>query len=306
MDIIHDISALRQRLQHARGIAFVPTMGNLHQGHMYLVRQATALREQGLLDTVVASVFVNRLQFAPDEDFDTYPRTLEADAEKLRAHGCDVVFAPAEEQLYPQPQAFHVQPPAHLDSILEGHFRPGFFQGVCTVVHKLFNIVQPQHAVFGKKDYQQLAVIRQMVQHMALPVQIHGADIVRDAHGLALSSRNGYFDGQQLEKARELNACLRAVQAQAMQLSAGQLVQQYQGLEREATQRLAGNGWRVDYVAIRRAADLQPLTEPTGEDEQRSNSNSRVSSRQLVVLAAATLGSVRLIDNLELELPPNG
>lgn len=323
MDIIHDIPTLRQRLQHAQGIAFVPTMGNLHQGHMHLVQQAVALRQQGLVDTIVASVFVNRLQFAPDEDFDTYPRTLDADADKLRAHGCDVVFAPSEEQLYPQPQAFHVQPPASLDGILEGHFRPGFFRGVCTVVHKLFNIVQPQHAIFGKKDYQQLAVIRQMVEHMALPVQIHGADIVRDAHGLALSSRNGYFDEQQLEKARELNACLREVKAKLIQsltaqtpasqlaqrcrelelsakliqsltaqAPAPQLAQRCKELELAAVQQLTDAGWQVDYVTMRHAVDLQPLS-------QNSSSND---NGTLVLLAAATLQGVRLIDNLEVEL----
>lgn len=300
MDFIDDISALRQRLRCARGIAFVPTMGNLHQGHIRLVQQAEALRQQGLVDTVAVSVFVNRLQFAPDEDFDSYPRTLEADAEKLRANGCDVVFAPTERQLYPQPQAFHVHPPASLDSILEGHFRPGFFRGVCTVVHKLFNIVQPQYAIFGKKDYQQLAIVRQMVQHMALPVQIHGVDIVRDAYGLALSSRNGYFSAQQLTKARELNACLREVKKRLLAQTAAQrgLVgeQARVEMERSAVQRLAAAGWQVDYVAIRRAADL-------GAPEELESERSGSDSRQLVVLAAAALDGVRLIDNLEVELP---
>ena len=186
MRIVHTIAELRQALAGATRSAFVPTMGNLHEGHLSLVKQA---KEHG--GPVVASIFVNRLQFAPHEDFDTYPRTLARDCELLVAAGCDIVFAPSEAELYPEPQGYKVVPPAALADILEGHFRPGFFTGVCTVVHKLFNIVQPTLAVFGKKDYQQLMVIRRMVAQMALPIAIHGGETRRSAEGLALSSRNG-------------------------------------------------------------------------------------------------------------------
>lgn len=292
MDVIHTIAEVRERLSEAKGIAFVPTMGNLHEGHMSLIRKAVELKVAGKVDCIVASVFVNRLQFAPDEDFDTYPRTLNADAEKLKTNGCDVVFAPSEKELYPEEQLFHVLPPKQLDDILEGHFRPGFFQGVCTVVHKLFNIVQPQHAIFGKKDYQQLAIIKQMVAHMALPIQIHGAEIVRDAFGLALSSRNGYFDAAQLVKARELNACLRALKEKVVQQAKEHLIDDYNRLEKSAEQTLHNQGWKVDYVCIRAARDLQ---EPNPNNLQTDGNN-------VVILAAATINGVRLIDNLECPL----
>src|SRR6185369_12243915 len=205
MRIVHTIAELRQALAGATGTAFVPTMGNLHAGHLSLIERA----KEGAGGPVVASIFVNRLQFAPHEDFDTYPRTFERDCDLLRAAGCNLVFAPDEAQLYPEPQVFKVEPPAALANILEGHFRPGFFTGVCTVVLKLFNCVQPRVAVFGKKDYQQLMVIRRMVQQLALPIDVVAGETMRAQDGLALSSRNGYLDAAQRLEAvslsRELN-----------------------------------------------------------------------------------------------------
>ncbi|MDH5204494.1 MAG: pantoate--beta-alanine ligase, partial [Hylemonella sp.] len=188
MKLIHTIAELRAELGAYQRPALVPTMGNLHEGHLTLVRQARPLG-----DVTVASIFVNRLQFAPNEDFGTYPRTLEADCEKLRAAGCDLVFAPSESELYPEPQGYRVQPPAELADILEGHFRPGFFTGVCTVVLKLLNIVQPAVAVFGQKDYQQQMIIRRMVSQLALPIEIVSGATCRAQDGLALSSRNSYL-----------------------------------------------------------------------------------------------------------------
>ena len=187
MKIVPTIAQLRGELAQAHRTSFVPTMGNLHEGHLSLVRRARELA--GACQPVVTSIFVNRLQFAPHEDFDTYPRTFERDCALLEGAGCDIVFAPDEAELYPEPQAYKVQPPAELADILEGHFRPGFFTGVCTVVLKLFNAVQPSTAVFGKKDYQQLMVIRRMVAQLALPVEIDAAETARADDGLALSSR---------------------------------------------------------------------------------------------------------------------
>src|SRR5947207_10544640 len=205
MQVIHTIAELRRAALAGR-CAFVPTMGNLHDGHLALVRQAGA---HGL--PVVASIFVNRLQFAPHEDFDRYPRTLAHDAELLEAAGCDIVFAPDEAELYPQPQTFTVLPDPALADILEGHFRPGFFTGVCTVVIKLFGVVQPQVAVFGKKDYQQLMVIRRMVEQFALSIVIEAGETRRAESGLALSSRNGYLSDAEREKATELATSLRTL-----------------------------------------------------------------------------------------------
>ena len=185
--VIHTIAELRSALAGAPAVGFVPTMGNLHQGHLDLVR---IIRPQS--SVVVASIFVNRLQFGPHEDFDRYPRTLQGDVQALESVGCDLVFAPDEQELYPVAQGYKVHPPPELADILEGHFRPGFFVGVATVVHKLFNIVQPHRAVFGQKDYQQLMVIRNLVQQMALPIEILAGPTTRAADGLALSSRNGY------------------------------------------------------------------------------------------------------------------
>jgi pantoate--beta-alanine ligase len=249
-------------------------MGNLHEGHLSLVRIA---RERPGI--VVASVFVNRLQFAPHEDFVKYPRTLERDCELLAAGGCDIVFAPPEEQVYPEPQGYTVHPPGRLADILEGEVRPGFFVGVCTVVLKLFNLVQPGAAVFGKKDYQQLLVIRNMVRQLALPIEIVPAETVRDASGLALSSRNGYLNDRQQIEAAQLNGVLRSVVAA---LRSGRA--DWAALEREASDSLAARGWRPDYIEIRSRADLE----------------APVNGDRLVVLGAARLDGIRLIDNLEL------
>jgi pantoate--beta-alanine ligase len=273
MQTIHTIAALREALGTG-GCAFVPTMGNLHEGHLGLVRQA---RGHGL--PVVASVFVNRLQFAPHEDFDRYPRTLARDSELLASVGCDIVFAPAEDELYPQPQTFRVLPDPALADILEGHFRPGFFTGVCTVVMKLFGCVQPRVAVFGKKDYQQLMVIRRMVQEFALPVAIEAGETRRDDDGLALSSRNGYLGADERARAPALARALRAL-ADAVRAAP----ERRETLEVEALAALAAQGWQPDYLTVRRRADLRP---PGPGD------------RELVALGAARLGATRLIDNLE-------
>ncbi|HEU6454577.1 MAG TPA: pantoate--beta-alanine ligase, partial [Roseateles sp.] len=209
MQILHTIPELRAALAIHRERGFVPTMGNLHDGYLALVKQAREL--VGPAGAVVASIFVNRLQFAPHEDFDTYPRTLARDCELLEGAGCDVVFAPSEAELYPEPQGYKVVPPTELADILEGHFRPGFFTGVCTVVHKLFNIVQPTLAVFGKKDYQQLMVLRRMVAQMALPIEIYGGETRRSPEGLALSSRNGYLSEAEKAEALRLSSTLKSL-----------------------------------------------------------------------------------------------
>ncbi|WP_284616221.1 pantoate--beta-alanine ligase [Aquabacterium humicola] len=280
MHTIHTLSELRAALAGAPNTAFVPTMGNLHEGHLSLIRQARAAGGA----PVVASIFVNRLQFAPHEDFDTYPRTLERDAQLLQEAGCDLLFAPSERELYPEPQGYKVQPPSELADILEGHFRPGFFTGVCTVVLKLFNIVQPQLAVFGKKDYQQLMVIRRMVEQLALPIAIHGGETTRADDGLALSSRNGYLSAAERAEAVTLSRTLRGV---ADAVAGGR--RDFAAIEAEAMQALSARGWAPDYVAIRRRKDLAL---PSSEDESGDAS--------LVVLSAARLGTTRLIDNLEL------
>ncbi len=273
MFIAKTIAELREHLAAFRHPAFVPTMGNLHAGHIALVRRAKPLG-----DVTVASIFVNRLQFLPHEDFDTYPRTFEADCDKLRAAGCDVLFAPNEQELYPQPQTFKVHPPGEIADILEGYFRPGFFVGVSTVVMKLFACVQPRVAVFGKKDYQQLMVIRRMVQQFALPIEIVGAETERAADGLALSSRNGYLTPNQREEAVQLSLALKRM---GEQVAAGGSINT---IEQQAMETLLRRGWKPDYMTVRRRSDLQPPTE--GE--------------ALVVLGAAKLGGTRLIDNLEI------
>jgi pantoate--beta-alanine ligase len=212
MKLIHPIAELRAELAGRPRPALVPTMGNLHEGHLALVRQAKAAAPKGA--KVVASIFVNRLQFLPHEDFNRYPRTIERDCALLQSAGCDVVFAPDEATLYPEPQVFKVTPPPELADTLEGHFRLGFFTGVCTVVAKLFNIVQPGVAVFGKKDYQQLMVLRRMVQQMAMPIDVLAGETVRSAEGLALSSRNGYLSDAEKTEALRLQRTLRKVAAQ--------------------------------------------------------------------------------------------
>ncbi|MDP9916206.1 pantoate--beta-alanine ligase [Variovorax boronicumulans] len=277
MYIAKTIDELRQHLSSSQRPAFVPTMGNLHEGHLALVRQAKPLG-----DATVASIFVNRLQFLPHEDFDTYPRTWDSDCEKLRAAGCDVLFAPDEKALYPEPQTCKVHPDPALADLLEGHFRPGFFIGVCTVVMKLFQCVQPRVAVFGKKDYQQLMMIRHMVRQFALPIEIVGGETFRADDGLALSSRNGYLSATERAEAVQLSKALRSM---AEAVRAGE--RDVAALEARAMQSLAQRGWQPDYVVLRRRADLQA---PQPGDA-------------LVALAAARLGSTRLIDNLEIDTP---
>lgn len=273
MRIVHSIADLRAALAGRRDVRFVPTMGNLHEGHLSLVRAA-----RGRVGCVVASIFVNPLQFAPHEDFASYPRTFARDCELLAGGGCDIVFAPSVPELYPEPQDVKVQPAAGLAGMLEGAIRPGFFTGVCTVVLKLFNLVQPASAVFGKKDYQQLLVIRAMVRQLALPVDIIAGETVRDPGGLALSSRNGYLTAAQRVEAAHLHGTLRDVVAA---IEAGR--SDWTVLEHAACDALRARGWRPDYVAIRRREDL-------GEPARQG---------ALVVLAAARIGGTRLIDNLE-------
>ena len=283
MRVIHTLAELRATLAGpaASRPAFVPTMGNLHDGHLSLVRQARAL--VGPAVPVVASIFVNRLQFGPNEDFDRYPRTLARDCELLEGAGCDIVFAPDEAELYPQPQTFKVLPDPALADLLEGHFRPGFFTGVCTVVMKLLQCVQPQVAVFGKKDYQQLMVIRRMVEQFALPVEIVAGETSRAGDGLALSSRNGYLSEAERTESVQLSLALQAMREAVL---AGE--RDIAGIERRAADALAARGWKPDYLTLRRRADLLP---PSPED--------LAAGTPLVALAAARLGTTRLIDNLE-------
>ena len=282
MKIVHHIEELRQTLAPFQRPAFVPTMGNLHAGHIALVDQARPLG-----DVTVASIFVNRLQFLPHEDFDSYPRTWDADCAQLKAAGCHVLFAPREADLYPAPQTFKVQPDPALADMLEGHFRPGFFTGVCTVVMKLFSAVFAGRAhgvaVFGRKDYQQLMVIRQMVQQFALPIDIVGADTRRADDGLALSSRNGYLDAAQRQEAVALSHALRTLAEQA-EAAGPALTSQLPTLEAAALKALAERGWQPDYLTVRRRSDLQL---PQAGDTS------------LVALGAARVGTTRLIDNLE-------
>jgi pantoate--beta-alanine ligase len=279
MKIISSIDELRDQLRGQLRTVFVPTMGNLHDGHLSLMRLA---RKHG--DPVVASIFVNRLQFGPNEDFDKYPRTFAADIEKLEKEGVYVLFAPTEKDLYPEPQEFRVQPPSDLGNILEGEFRPGFFTGVTTVVLKLFSCVQPGVAVFGKKDYQQLMIIRNMARQFALPTQIIAAETYRADDGLALSSRNSYLSEQERAEAptlfRELNQIANEIRGGNLDISM---------LQSHAMQRLHERGWKPDYVGIRKRIDLQP---PSAGDLAQNE--------PLVVLAAAKLGATRLIDNLEI------
>ena len=286
MQIVHTLADLRRALHGASLRAFVPTMGNLHDGHLDLMRlaRAEADRRSPQGAKTVASIFVNRLQFGPNEDFDTYPRTFERDCELLKANGCDVVFAPSEKDLYPEPQGFKVHPPAELADILEGAFRPGFFEGVSTVVHKLFNIVQPDVAVFGKKDYQQLMVIRRMVQQMALPIDIIGSETRRAEDGLALSSRNGYLSAEERAEAVQLSMALKGLAAAARAGNAAGTLD-VAALETAAMDTLRQRGWAPDYITLRRQHDLSPVSGPCAEP--------------LVVLGAAKLGKTRLIDNLE-------
>ena len=279
MKIISDIEELRDQLSGQLRTAFVPTMGNLHEGHLSLMRLA---RKHG--DPVVASIFVNRLQFGPNEDFEKYPRTMAADVAKLEKEGVYVLFAPTEKELYPEPQEYRVRPPDGLGNTLEGEFRPGFFEGVCTVVTKLFSCVQPRAAVFGKKDYQQLMIIRNMARQMAMPTEIIAAETYRADDGLALSSRNMYLSDSERAEAPELYKGLNFV---AEEVRKGNL--SVTELEQAAMRLLDGRGWKSDYISVRKRANLQA-----------PDAAELAAGEPLVVLAAARLGQTRLIDNLEI------
>ena len=263
MQILKDIAGLRRALPGE--VAFVPTMGNLHEGHLSLVRIARRSAAK-----VVVSIFVNRLQFQPGEDFERYPRTFERDCAMLEAEGVEFVFAPDEGVLYPEKQVVRVHP-GPLGDELEGKFRPGFFDGVATVVLKLLNCVQPRSAVFGKKDYQQLMVVRSLVRQLDLPVSIVPGETVREADGLAMSSRNAYLSATERAEAPRLHRVLQEVAEGSATLL-------------QAVEVLSLAGWKPDYLEVRRRSDLAP---PQSGD------------RDLVVLAAARLGQTRLIDNLE-------
>lgn len=280
MKLVHTIEDLRAALAPFQSPAFVATMGNLHEGHLALMQTA---RQHG--DPVVASIFVNRLQFGPNEDFDRYPRTLAADIEKLeRDRNVYVLFAPSEAELYPEPQTYRIQPPEGLGDILEGQFRPGFFEGVTTIVMKLFSCVQPRVAVFGKKDYQQLMVVRQMCRQFQLPVEVIAQETVRADDGLALSSRNGYLSANERAEAPRLYRVLHQVRDGIL---SG--ITDVAALEHAAAQHLRQHGWQVDYLTVRRQADLQPI-----------GSGHLDAATATVVVAAAKLGNTRLIDNLEI------
>ena len=280
MKVVHTIEELRDQLRGQNRIAFVPTMGNLHAAHLSLMAMA---HQHG--DPVVASIFVNRLQFGPNEDFDKYPRTLQDDIDKLQKHNhVYVLFAPNEQEMYPEPQNYRVQPPHDLGDILEGEFRPGFFVGVSTVVLKLFSCVQPRVAIFGKKDYQQLMIVRNMCKQFALPTEIIPHETVRDPDGLALSSRNRFLSEPERKEAPRLYATLNEVRDR---LRGGEV--DVARIEHDAQRVLSANGWKVDYVSVRRRRDLNAPT--AGEV---------AAGELLVVLAAAKLGATRLIDNLEI------
>ena len=274
MKVHETIADLREALKNAGRRVLVPTMGNLHDGHIALMRQA---RQHG--DIVIATIFVNRLQFRPGEDFEKYPRTFAADCEKLVAAGVDHLFFPAEEEMYPAPQRYYLEPPPEHASVLDGAFRPGHFRGVATVVLKLFNIAQPQVALFGSKDFQQLMVLRNMTQELALPIEIVAGETVRAVDGLALSSRNGYLSAQERAEAPNLHRLL-----DGMRNAIRRGERDFARLEQEATTELRSRGWIPDYIAVREKLGLQlPPAHDSG----------------LVILGAALLGSTRLIDNLE-------
>jgi pantoate--beta-alanine ligase len=275
LDLIHTVADLRKRLEREDSIVLVPTMGNLHAGHIALVEKA---REHGRC--VVVSIFVNRLQFEPGGDFDRYPRTLEADCEKLARAKCDAIFAPDEREMYPAPQEIVLAPP-RVAHTLEGEHRAGHFQGVVTVVAKLLNIVVPDVAIFGMKDYQQLLVLRDLVRQLNFGVRVVPGETVREPDGLAMSSRNGYLTPAERAEAVRLSRALRSIRGA---VEGGR--RDFAELEKAAKDELAAHGWRPDYIAVRRRAELAP---PGADD------------RDLVVLGAAWLGKTRLIDNLEID-----
>ena len=289
MQIINTVAKLRETLKSqiniGQKVGFVPTMGNLHAGHIALVTQAKQHAK-----CVVVSIFVNPLQFSPNEDLANYPRTLEADCEKLKAAGCDIVFTPSVSEMYADfdgknlNQSMTIEPPP-IANVLCGATRLSHFAGVATVVMKLFNIVQPQSAVFGKKDFQQLFIIKEMVRQFNLPIEIIAGEIVRESSGLALSSRNGYLTVEQKVQASQLNRALQGIVNQAKNGN-----KNFIQLEQQATEALTNLGWDVDYVSIRSSATLQPASQL---------------DKNLIVLGAAkisnkTAGKTRLIDNIEL------
>ena len=280
MKVVHTIEELRDQMRGQLRVAFVPTMGNLHDAHLSLMAMA---HQHG--DPVVASIFVNRLQFGPNEDFDKYPRTLQDDIDKLQAQNhVYVLFAPNESEMYPEPQEYRVNPPSDLGDILEGEFRPGFFNGVSTVVLKLLSCVQPKVAVFGKKDYQQLMIIRRMCRQFSLPTEIIPHETVRDPDGLAMSSRNRFLSAAERAEAPRIHRLLNQVRDRIKSGECDLL-----RIEADAQRELAAKGWRPDYVSIRRQRDLkQPDAAEVAAGEP------------LVVLCAAKLGNTRLIDNLEI------
>jgi pantoate--beta-alanine ligase len=284
METLNRIQAVRGRVREWRAaglrVGFVPTMGNLHRGHLSLVEAAL-----GRADRVVASVFVNPLQFGPTEDFGRYPRTLERDSEQLEQAGTHLLFAPDAHEMYPAGAGHSsIVDVPEFAAVLEGQFRPGHFAGVATVVTKLFNIVAPDVALFGEKDFQQLVVVRRLVRDLCMPVEVVGVPTVRDPDGLALSSRNQYLSPQERAVAPRLHATLGAVRERV--LAGGR---RWADIEAQALRELSGAGFEPDYVSVRRAADLLP---PRGDEPD------------LVVLAAARLGSTRLIDNLRIDLTP--
>jgi pantoate--beta-alanine ligase len=274
MQLIRTVAELNAALGGPYSTALVPTLGNLHAGHISLV---DTVKQQG--HRVIASIFVNPLQFSAGEDFERYPRTLDADYEKLVSAECDILFAPDLGELYPTPQTFTVQPPAGLANDLCGAFRPGHFSGVATVVLKLFNLVRPRVAAFGKKDFQQLFIVRELVRQFNLPVRIVAGETLREADGLAMSSRNGYLSAAERVRAAELYRELVAIR-QAIQFGE----RDFDRLAATASRHLRMAGWRVDYVSVRDAHTLQAPN---------------AASTRLVVLGAAWLGATRLIDNLD-------
>ena len=277
MEIIRTVGDLRERLGGERQVACVPTMGNIHDGHLSLVRIA-----KSQAPVTVTTIFVNRLQFGQGEDFEKYPRTFTEDCAKLEAEGNSIVFAPDEKEMYPEPQTFYIDLP-RVANKLEGRFRPGHFRGMATVVMKLFNIVQPQIAVFGKKDYQQLAVVRQLVDQFSLPIRIVPAETVRAEDGLALSSRNRYLSPAEREEATRLREAILSVRDA---VATGD--RNFIAMEYAAGALLARHGWHVDYVVVR---NQRAVLRPDPQD------------KALVVLGAAKLGQTRLIDNLEIVAP---
>ena len=284
MQIIHTASALRQALKSQTNIAFVPTMGNLHAGHIHLVEIA---KQHG--QCVVVSIFVNPLQFGANEDLATYPRTLEADCDKLKTAGATIVFAPTVEEMYPDfdgntlNQTMTITAPPIANELC-GASRPGHFSGVATIVMKLFNVVMPQVAIFGQKDFQQLFIIKQLIRQFNLPIKAIGVDTVREANGLAMSSRNGYLSVEQHHQASQLNQSLQNIVTQIQNNTQQNHIINFHQLENEAIASLKTQGWIVDYVSIKSALTL---------------SDASSTDSHLVVLAAAKLGNTRLIDNIE-------